>query len=78
MYAKNHMWAQSSGENRFRLGLGAYAVRLLQDVYFLDLTIESGMVLKARQEIGSIESKKAESSCIRDGVKWWRSTNLTR
>lgn len=61
-YAKNHMWAHASGENRFRLGLGAYAVRLLQDVYFLDLTIESGMVLKARQEIGSIESKKAESS----------------
>lgn len=61
-YAKNHMWAQASGDNRFRLGLGAYAVRLLQDVYFLDLTIESGMVLKARQEIGSIESKKAESS----------------
>lgn len=62
LYAKNHMWAWASGENRFRLGLGAYAVRLLQDVYFLDLTIESGMVLKARQEIGSIESKKAESS----------------
>jgi glycine cleavage system H protein len=62
LYAKNHMWAQSSGEKRFRLGLSAYAVRLLQDVYFLDLTIESGMPLKARQEIGSIESKKAESS----------------
>lgn len=62
LYAKNHMWAQSSGEKRFRLGLGAYAVRLLQDVYFLDLTIETQMVLKARQEIGSIESKKAESS----------------
>lgn len=61
-YAKNHMWALASGDNRFRLGLGAYAVRLLQDVYFLDLTIESGVVLKARQEIGSIESKKAESS----------------
>ncbi len=61
-YAKNHMWAQASGENRYRLGLSAYAVRLLQDVYFLDLTIESSMVLKARQEIGSIESKKAESS----------------
>ncbi len=65
-YAKNHMWAQRSSEDgglgRFRLGLSAYAVRLLQDVYFLDLTIESGMPLKARQEIGSIESKKAESS----------------
>lgn len=45
-----------------RLGLSAYAVRLLQDVYFLDLDVEPGMQLKARQEIGSIESKKAESS----------------
>lgn len=72
MYAKNHMWAQlvdgptgvadDQCEKRFRLGLSAYAVRLLQDVYFLDLTIESEMVLKARQEVGSIESKKAESS----------------
>ena len=62
MYAKNHMWSQAQGENRWRLGLSAYAVRLLQDVYFLDLTIESQMELKARQEIGSIESKKAESS----------------
>lgn len=67
LYAKNHMWAQviaasPTGQPRFRLGLGAYAVRLLQDVYFLDLTIESQMLLKPRQEIGSIESKKAESS----------------
>lgn len=62
LYAKNHMWAQATGEQRFRLGLTAYAVRLLQDVYFLDLTIEPGMQLKSKQEIGSIESKKAESS----------------
>ncbi len=62
LYAKNHMWAQASGSDRFRLGLSAYAVRLLQDVYFLDLTIEPPMALKSKQEIGSIESKKAESS----------------
>src|SRR5690349_4993580 len=65
LYAKNHMWALACGgaaEPRFRLGLTAYAVRLLQDVYFLDLTIEPGMTLKSKQEIGSIESKKAESS----------------
>lgn len=60
-YAKNHMWAMPV-ENKWRFGLSAYAVRLLQDVYFLDLTIEPGMVLQSRQEIGSIESKKAESS----------------
>ncbi len=61
-YAKNHMWALSTGERTWRLGLTAYAVRLLQDVYFLDLMVEPGMQLKSKQEIGSIESKKAESS----------------
>lgn len=62
LYAKNHMWAQSRPDGVLRFGLSAYAVRLLQDVYFLDLTIETGMQVTARQEIGSIESKKAESS----------------
>lgn len=62
MYAKNHMWAQQQSTGALRFGLTGYAVRLLQDVYFLDLVIEPGMVLSARQEIGSIESKKAESS----------------
>lgn len=62
MYAKNHMWAAVRRPCVFRFGLSAYAVRLLQDVYFLDLTIEPQMPVKARQEIGSIESKKAESS----------------
>ncbi|MEZ6134339.1 MAG: glycine cleavage system protein H [Pirellulaceae bacterium] len=64
LYVKNHMWAQRSAttQNGIRFGLSAYAVRLLQDVYFLDLTIEAGMTVKLRQEVGSIESKKAESS----------------
>lgn len=62
MYAKNHMWGQLQSDSVMRFGLSAYAVRLLQDVYFLDLTIEPEMMLSARQEIGSIESKKAESS----------------
>lgn len=61
-YAKNHMWASQSSGGALRFGLTAYAVRLLQDVYFLDLTIEPDMPLAARQEVGSIESKKAESS----------------
>jgi len=62
LYAKNHMWAIPLNDKEYRFGLTAYAVRLLQDVYFLDLTIEPQMTVKARQEIGSIESKKAESS----------------
>lgn len=60
-YAKNHMWAQPRGDV-FRFGFTAYAVRLLQDVYFLDWTIEAGTPLHMRQEIGAIESKKAESA----------------
>ncbi len=60
-YAKNHMWAHATGaETRF--GLTAYAVRLLQDVYFLDWTVEAGRQLRAGEEIGQIESSKAESS----------------
>lgn len=62
LYAKNHMWGQRQSDGAIRFGLSGYAVRLLQDVYFLDLVVEPGMALGARQEIGSIESKKAESS----------------
>ncbi len=60
-YARNHMWAQRRGDV-FRFGFTAYAVRLLQDVYFLDWTIEPPAELQLRQEMGSIESKKAESA----------------
>lgn len=64
-YAKNHMWAlpiaASEGSSRFRFGLTAYAVRLLQDVYFLDWIVDAPCSLQARRNIGSIESKKAES-----------------
>ncbi|HTN75344.1 MAG TPA: glycine cleavage system protein H [Pirellulaceae bacterium] len=59
-YAKNHMWAQQVGE-RWRCGFTAYAVRLLQDVYFLDWIVEAGSNLVEKQQIGAIESKKAES-----------------
>ncbi len=61
VYAKNHMWAQDRG-SVFRFGFTAYAVRLLQDVYFLDWTVDAGAALALKQEIGQIESKKAESS----------------
>ncbi len=60
-YAKNHMWAAPvAGGHRF--GFSAYAVRLLQDVYFLDWSVDADTRLRERQEIGSIESSKAESS----------------
>lgn len=59
-YAKNHMWAQQRGD-LIRFGFTAYAVRLLQDVYFLDWNVDAPADLQERQEIGFIESKKAES-----------------
>ncbi len=71
LYARNHMWAQptcehpaagkAAGKGVYRFGFTAYAVRLLQDVYFLDWTVDEGATLVDRAEIGSIESKKAES-----------------
>ncbi|MGB6045522.1 MAG: glycine cleavage system protein H [Pirellulales bacterium] len=71
MYAKNHMWAMQGNpqseirnpqSNLWRFGFAAYAVRLLQDVYFLDWAIDADVVLTEGQEIGAIESSKAESS----------------
>jgi glycine cleavage system H protein len=59
-YAKNHMWAAEQ-EGAYRFGFAAYAVRLLQDVYFLDWSVEAPAKLAERQQIGFIESKKAES-----------------
>ncbi len=61
VYARNHMWAMHSCGSVLRFGLSAYAVRLLQDVYFIEFTIEPPSKIAIRQEIGAIESKKAES-----------------
>lgn len=61
LYARNHMWAQQKNE-KYRFGFSAYAVRLLQDIYFLDWEIEPPVELAAKADMGSIESKKAEST----------------
>lgn len=61
-YARNHMWAMPKEDDGYRFGFAAYAVRLLQDVYFLDWDIGAGTALAERQEIGQIESQKAEAS----------------
>ncbi len=61
LYAKNHMWAILKDSQIVRFGFSAYAVRLLQDIYFLEFGIEEQAELKSRQEFGNIESKKAES-----------------
>lgn len=78
LYAKNHMWAQvepesdsgkpSGGQTKVRFGFTSYAVRLLQDVYFLDWLTDAPAELKQSQEIGSIESKKAESALFAPAI----------
>lgn len=67
LYARNHMWAKptadtASGDRAaFDFGFSAYAVRLLQDVYFLEWTIDAPGRLREKQAMGNIESSKAES-----------------
>ncbi|HEY8459252.1 MAG TPA: glycine cleavage system protein H [Blastocatellia bacterium] len=61
LYAPNHMWFRSEGD-AYRVGFTAFAVRLLQDVYFLDWSVEPGAQVAAKQEIGEIESSKAVST----------------
>ena len=62
LYSPRHLWLQSLSDNRFRVGLTAYSVRLLQDVYFLEWSIDPGTAVSDRQEIGEVESSKAVSS----------------
>ena len=61
LYAKNHMWAQPR-DGVYRCGFTAYAVRLLQDVYFLSWSIDPETPVRTKQEIGEVESSKAVSS----------------
>jgi glycine cleavage system H protein len=60
-YSDNHLWLQVDGDAG-RVGFTAYSVRLLQDVYFLDWSIDAGTFVQRSREIGQIESSKAVSS----------------
>jgi glycine cleavage system H protein len=55
------MWFRAEGD-AYRVGFTAFAVRMLQDVYFLDWTVEPETLVAAKQEIGEIESSKAVST----------------
>jgi glycine cleavage system H protein len=59
-YCKNHMWCRPGPEGVHTFGFTSYAVRLMQDVYFLEWRIEPGLVT-LKQEIGFIETQKATS-----------------
>ena len=74
-YARNHMWAQAC-EGGYRCGFSTYAVRLLQDVYFLEWSIDAGSAVRERQAIGSIESSKAESELYAPIAGQLRAFNL--
>jgi glycine cleavage system H protein len=59
-YARNHMWARPNGAG-YRFGFTAYAIRLMQDVYFLDWQMSAGDTVELLQPIGHIETSKAVS-----------------
>lgn len=60
-YFESHLWVVRNSEN-LRVGFTSYAVRLLQDVYFLDWQIDPDTTVKRKQAIGEIESSKAVSA----------------
>ena len=60
-YFESHFWAVPHGDV-FRVGFTSYAVRLLQDVYFLDWSIDADTQVRKKQSIGEIESSKAVST----------------
>lgn len=61
LYCRNHMWCQDTGGGVLRFGFSAYAVRLMDDVYFLEWSVNPGDALALKQAIGNIETKKATS-----------------
>lgn len=61
-YSPRHLWLQETQPNRYRVGFTAYSVRLLQDVYFLEWSVDPATLVRDKQEIGEIESAKAISS----------------
>jgi glycine cleavage system H protein len=60
LYCKNHMWCRPGAGGVCTFGFSAYAVRLMQDVYFLEWRTDPGLVT-LKQEIGYIETQKATS-----------------
>src|SRR5207253_2393023 len=73
-YARNHMWClqaplphplplspEGASGDFWRFGFTTYAVRLMQDVYFLDWEVSAGDIVALKQKIGHIETSKAMS-----------------
>lgn len=60
-YCKNHMWCRPAADGGHRFGFSAYAIRLMQDVYFLEWSVDAGAAVGLKQRIGFIETSKAQS-----------------
>lgn len=60
-YCRNHMWCRPVDGGVLRFGFTSYAVRLMQDVYFLDWGVNAGDTVAVKQLIGHIETSKAMS-----------------
>ncbi len=60
-YFESHLWALPDG-NLWRVGFTSYAIRLLQDVYFLDWQIDPETQVRRKQAIGEIETSKATAT----------------
>lgn len=52
------MWFQPESS---RCGFTSYAIRLMQDVYFLEWKFDAPRTVALKEEIGFIESSKAQS-----------------
>ena len=63
-FARNHMWVSEldiGGEGEYRMGLTAYAVKLLGDMRSLEWSVAAGSRVKLGQSLGTIEASKATS-----------------
>jgi glycine cleavage system H protein len=60
-YCRNHMWCRPLDNGRLRFGFTTYAVRLMQDVYFLDWSVNASDAVTQGQQVGHIETSKAVS-----------------
>ncbi len=57
-YCRNHMWYDPATR---RFGFTSYAIRLMQDVYFLEWKFDAPQTVAFKEVIGFIESSKAQS-----------------
>ena len=60
-YSEIHFWFQPREKGRTRIGLSAYAARLLTDLFRIEWKVYYGENVQAEQLLGEVESTKASS-----------------